>query len=65
MKRKIEWQVRSSEDAQRKARALKSIWSNESFLTLGAIIYLARLMEENNRLLGGKPQPRRWWQFWK
>ena len=67
MKAKTKWQIKNAEDAQHKANALKAVVSGDTILTLHTVIYLARQVEELNRLLGSKglQKQRRWWQFWK
>ncbi len=41
----MNYKIKSSDQAQRRSDRLKSIWSNESYLTLQVLIYVARLLE--------------------
>ena len=46
-----EVEVRSAADALLQSQQLQSYWSRESLLTQRLLIYVAELLEENNRLL--------------
>jgi hypothetical protein len=43
--------IRTAHEAKRRAAALKSVWSQESYLSLQTLIYIAELLEKQNRLL--------------
>lgn len=44
-------EIVSARDAQERSEALTSIWSRESQLSQRVLIYVARLLEEQNRYL--------------
>lgn len=46
-----ELEIHSSEEALAKSMELESIWSQESLLSQRILIYIAELIEEQNRLL--------------